>query len=251
VRLYGAGSWELFPQKVGFGFDVLLPAEAAERFGPFPLTAYVYSAASTMAAVVFSEPSGGVFRVVQHTIQGRVLPWEINHVISSLALTALIVWWGHRALRREADGRWALEARVCVVALIAVAGSAALGFAYTRDRMGGVAVVFYALAAFHALGAAARQASRLAHGRLAAAVVLMLLAGAWQVRVIGTIEYARETAEQHRREWLVQLRQRRIDFADRPVYTTIMSSLLEQGTAASRVSPTRYPRWIVVTLGIR
>ena len=81
--------------------------------------------------------------------------------------------------------------------------------------------------------------------------VLMLLAGAWQVRVIGTIEYARETAEQHRREWLVQLRQRRIDFADRPVYMTIMSSLLEQGTAASRVIPTRYPRWIVVTLGIR
>jgi hypothetical protein len=251
VRLYGAGSWELFPQRIGFGFATLSPAEAAEQFGPFPLTAYGYSAASTMAAVLFSEPSAGVFSVIEHTLQGRVLPWEINHVISSLALTALIVWWGRRAVRREADGRWSLESRVCVAALIAVTGSAALGFAYTRDRMGGVAVVFYALAAFHALRAFARQVSGRARGRLAAAVALMLLAAAWQVRVIGTIEFARETAERNRREWLVDLRQRRIDFADRLVYTGIMSSLLEQGTAPLAVRPTPYPRWIVVTLGIR
>src|SRR5262245_39147556 len=71
VRLTGAGSWELFPQKVGFGFATLLPEEAAERFGPFPLTVYAYSIVSTVAAVLFSEPSRGVFSVVQHTLEGR------------------------------------------------------------------------------------------------------------------------------------------------------------------------------------
>ncbi|MBI4886404.1 MAG: hypothetical protein HY824_04885 [Acidobacteria bacterium] len=250
MRLLNTGSWAVFPQRVGVGFTTLSPEDAMERFGAFLPLIYAYSVGSTVANVLFSEPTAGVFSVVRHISEGRPAPWEINQLLSSVALTGLVSWWGLRSLRRDADGRWSRASRLAIAMVIALAGSAALSFSYTRDRMGGVAVVFYALASFHALRAAAGYASQLSRTKLmAASLGLMLLAGAWQIRAIGTIEIARETASSHRREWIISLQRRRLDFADRPVYLRILETMVEQGTDPSAAHRTQYPRWVVRLLG--
>jgi hypothetical protein len=251
LRLWYAPSWAQFPQEVGFGVAVMRPAEAAARFGASPLGIYAYNVAAGVASLLFAEPTGGVFRVLPHVLEGRWAAWEINNVASSVALTAVTLWWGWHAIRRGADGGPSSDGRLAAVTLVAVAGSALLGFAYTRDRMGGVALIFYALAAFRAVRYAADRASHATGAPLlAAGVVLMLLAASWQVRAIGTIEYSRQTASRHQREWIIGLQRRRVDFADRPVYLRTLEAMIEQGTAPA-TSDRTYPPWFVNWVGER
>jgi hypothetical protein len=54
---------------------------------------YAYNAASTVSNVLFSEPTDGQFRIVWDVMHRQAQPWELNHVISSAALTVLIGWW--------------------------------------------------------------------------------------------------------------------------------------------------------------
>jgi len=224
IRFSTAGSWPTFVQDVGYGFTMLSPDQATARFGTFPLAMYAYNVVVTTTNILFSEPTAGVFTIVRDVRNGDVAAWEINHVISSAVLTGLIVWWGVGAIRAnpksqipapkskqigiwnlgfgiwDFNRRWSAESRVFVAAVIAVVASGALGFNYTRDRLGGMAAVFYALAAYYAIRTVAE---RLVHAprRVVAAtsVVLVLLAGAWQLRTIGTVEYARLTAFKDRR----------------------------------------------------
>jgi hypothetical protein len=252
LRLWYAPSWSQFPQEVGFGTGMLRPAEAAARFGVAPLGIYLYNVASGIASLLFAEPTAGVFRVVPHLLEGRWAAWEINNVASSSALTAVTVWWARHAIRRDAEGAWPGEARLAVVTLVAIVGSALLGFAYTRDRMSGVALIFYALAAFCAMRQAAERASRTTGAPLlAAGTVLMLLAASWQVRAIGTLEYSRQTAWQHQREWIIGLQRRRVDFANRPAYLSTLEAMIEQGTTPAATSDPAYPPWFVNWVGQR
>jgi len=139
---------------------------------------------------------------------------------------------------------------VFVAAVIAVVASGALGFNYTRDRLGGMAAVFYALAAYYAIRTAAE---RLVHAprRVVAAtsVVLVLLAGAWQLRTIGTVEYARLTAFKDRREWITNLQRRRVEFANRAPYLRILNAMIDQGTPSSVPRPTAVPDWAGSVIG--
>src|SRR5262249_55285615 len=143
IRLSSSGSWPAFVQDVGYGFTTLSPDEATTRFGTFPLAMYAYNVAVTVMNVLFSEPTAGVFTIVRHARSGELAAWEINHLISSAALTVLILWWGVGALRRNRGTPWTLESRVFIATVIAIAASGALGFNYTRDRLGGMAIVFY------------------------------------------------------------------------------------------------------------
>jgi hypothetical protein len=241
LRVVYSGSWPLFQQDVGFGFNRLSPDEASARFGAFPLGIFAYSGASTIANVLFSEPSGGVFRFVQSLVLAQPAPLDIVDVLSSVALTAVVAWWAVGILRHQPA--WSYEGRLLVGTAVVLLACGALSVDYSRDRLGGMAVVFYALCAFHACRAVARHAAAASpRTRLVLAGVLFCLASAWQVRSLATVEYVRETAMKSRREWITGLQGRRAEFADRPVYTQIMERMIEQGTDLSTPEPTRYRR---------
>lgn len=241
----------LFEQSVGFGFTEMEPAEATARFGTFPFWIYAYSGASTMANVLFSEPTRGVFRIVRDISEGHPEIWEVIHLLSSAGLTAVIAWWGINSLRRTEQGSWSQDSRVFVALVVVLLASGVLSFSYSRDRLGGMAVVFYAVAAYFALRAAAARALAAPRSRLVVAgLALALLAGAWHTRAVATIEIARIFALRNQMEWLVRLPERRKEFADRPVYLRIMQAMITQGTDPTAILPTRYPRGIKRTLGL-
>lgn len=245
LRLIGRESWPMFEQAVGLGFGEMEPAEAAERYGTFPYLLYAYSGVSTIANVLFAEPTRGTFSIVRALVNGQSQPWQLVHLASSVALTTIIGWWGVRRLRDAARTGWSPEARVFVTLLVVLLASGVLSFSYSRDRLGGMAVPFYAMAAFYALRAAGERVLSAPRAAFAAAAVLLLaVSAAWQVRAVGTIERARFFATRNQAEWLVLLPERRLEFADRRTYLRIMDAMLEQGTGPDAPRPTRYPRWM-------
>ena len=243
-------SLPMFEQDVGFGFGRLSPGEAEARFGGFPLWLYAYSAASTISNVLFAEPTGGVFGIVASAGEGMLEPWQVVHLLSSVALTGVITWWGVSALERRGPRPWSPEARLAIVTLVALLASGALSFNYSRDRLGGMAVVFYALSAFHAIRFAV---NRIANARsalvLAGAMLLVVVAASWQVRALYTLEYKRLAAVKVQREWLIQFDERRSEFAALSTRLGILESMAEQGTEATVIYYTPYPRWLIRMLG--
>jgi hypothetical protein len=243
-------SMPLFEQDVGFGFGALSPPDAEQRFGAFPLWIYAYSSASTIANVLFAEPTEGVFRITRAVSEGRLQPWHIVYVLSSVLLTVLIVWWGIGTLKRTVDARWSAESRLFVGMSVVLAACGVLSFNYSRDRLGGMAVVLYALAAFFAVRAAAWRAAHASKVTAAVtAVTLLLLASAWQLRAMYTIEFTRQRAVNSHREWITSVRRRQLEFAGRPVYLRIMQEMMDQGIAPHRIQRTSRPRWLVRLLG--
>ena len=249
-RLQWRGDWPIFEQSVGLGFRDIEVPEATARFGAFPYWIYAYNAMSTIANVLFAEPARGVFRIVQAWSQGQVQAWQILHVGSSAGLTVAIASWGVHSLRDVRARGWSLESRAFVAWAVVLLACGALSFNYSRERLAGMAVPFYGIAAFFALRAAATRAIEASRVRFAATeLALLALAGAWQTRALATIEYARATSARNHREWLVMLPERRAEFAERPPYLQIMESMIEQGTDPATPRPTRYPAWVALTIG--
>lgn len=153
-------------------------------------------------------------------------------------------------MRSTAQGRWSPEARLFVAMVVVLLACGVLSFNYSRDRLGGMGVVFYAIAAFFALRVAA--ARTLAAPRLRFVIVslaLLLLAAAWHTRAVATIEYARAKAWRNQLEWLVMLPERRMDFAHRATYLHIMQTMIQQGTDPGAPHQTHYPHWVGLTIG--
>jgi hypothetical protein len=166
-------------------------------------------------------------------------------------VTALIGWWGIGSLRLARRDGWSRDSRLFVTFVVVLLASGVLSFNYSRDRLGGMAAVFFALAAFAAIRAAAERVLvarplPFAAGTLA----LVLLASAWQARAIATLEVARIFSERNQMEWLVRLPERRSEFAKRGVYLDIMHRMIEQGTRTDAERQTRYPRIVRRTLGL-
>jgi hypothetical protein len=251
VRLAWREAWPMFEQAVGLGFSAMEPAEAEARFGAFPYWVYAYSGASTVLNVLFSEPNRGIFRFVEAAMNGQVYWWQLVQFGSSAALTGIIAWWGIGSLRRAVRQGWSSEARVFVILIVALLACGVLSFNYSRSRLGGMALVFYAIAAFHALRAAASRVAEAPGLRCAiGGLALMLLAGMWQSLTITTLEYARYIADLNQRQWLTMLPERRREFAERPTYLRIMESMVEQGREPNAASRTRYPPSVARVLGL-
>ena len=211
---------------------------------------YAYNGSSTIANILFREPARGVFRIVHAGIEGRMELWQIIHVGSSVALTSVIAWWGVRCLRSATRGQWSLESRLFVAMVLVVLATGALSFNYSRDRLGGMAVVFYAIAAFFAVRAAAARTVDAPRVKFViASLGLALLVTAWHTRAVATVEYARAHSWGNQREWFDRLPTRRIDFAHRTVYLRIMESMVDQGTDSAAPRPTRFPDWVSLTIG--
>jgi hypothetical protein len=245
LRLAWKEAWPMFEQAVGFGFGEMEPPEAEARFGSFPYVIYSYSGLATILNVLFSEPTRGTFTIVRRLVYARPEPWELVHLGSSVALTALIGWWAVRSWKDAIRGGWTAEARSAAALVVVLLACGVLSFNYSRDRLGGMAVPFYALAAFYAVRSAAAYAGSAAGVRAVAfACMLFVAASGWPVRALGTIERIRLQSYRNHQEWLVLLPSRRLEFATRRHYLDIMHAMIEQGTAPGAPSPTRYPRLV-------
>ncbi len=242
----------MFEQAVGFGFGSIEPREAIARFGDFPYWIYAYSGASSIANVLFSEPTAGVFSTIRNLTRGQAQASEVINLASSIALTTVIGWWALACIKTTRGGReWSLESRLAVALPVALLGCGALSFNYSRSRLGGMAVVFYALAAFFALRLAAVRALDAPRARfVVTGVVLALIVGAWQTRAVATLEHLRLIAEGNQAQWVLILPSRQVDFADRPAYQDVLRLLTPQGSAPSATRPTAYPPWLAHTLGL-
>jgi hypothetical protein len=249
-RLIWRTSWLPFEQDVGLGFTEFSIQEAAARFGAFPYWVYLYSSASTIASLLFAEPRRGVFRIVQSWMNGEVQPWQIVQVGSSVALTVVIAWWGIRSLKVRTKGEWSRDSRVFVCTVLVVLAAGALSFNYSRERLAGFATLFYAMAAFSAVrAAAARTLIATRTGFVVGGLSLALLAAAWHIRAVGTLEWARGQSWGNHQEWLVMLPARRVEYAHRPAYARIMESLIEQGADPAAPRGTRFPDWASLVIG--
>jgi hypothetical protein len=174
-------------------------------------------------------------------------PWHVVYLVSSVATTTLMAWWGTDVLRRS---RRTPESRLVMALGISLLACGVLSFNYSRPRLGGMAVPFYALAAFHAVRSVESRAV-VAH-RVTAVLMtaaLIVLAAAWQARAVYTIEFTRQRAVNAHREWLTDLSRRRANFAGRGVYLQTMEAMREQGTARRPVPRVRYPKWMLNLLG--
>jgi hypothetical protein len=250
MRLTWSARLPVFEQAVGLGFRELEPAEALARFGTFPYPVYAYSALATIANVLFSEPTRGVFGIVWTITHGLAAPWEYIHLLSSLATTGLIGWWAVGALRRVRREGWSREPRAAVVLAFALLACGALSFSYSRDRLGGMALPFYALAAFYATRAAlARCAGPGGVNRLAL-IGLVMLGAFWGVRAAGAVEALRAFSARNQLEWMTHLPARRQEFAERPTYLAVLETLRDQGLRDAPL-PLRSARALIGVLGPR
>ena len=242
--------WPLFEQAIGLGFHEIEPSDAIVRFGAFPYWVYAYNSASTVSNVLFGEPTRGVFGIVRDVAAGRPEPWQLIHVTSSALLTGTIAWWAAGEWRQAVRGTSTPGARLALALVTALLACGALSFNYSRDRLGGMAVPFYARAAFHALRAAAARAVIAPRPRsLIATGLLAIVAVGWSIRAVATVEHTRITSARNGQEWLGDLERRRAEFADRDVYLTIMESMVAQGQRPDAPRPTPYPSIVSRTLG--
>jgi len=250
LRFGGRDGWPPFEQDIGLGFTTLSTADAEARFGAFPLWIYAYNSVSTIGSLLFAEPTNGVFGIVRDLTEGDQRSWEVLYLLSSCGLTAVIAWWGLSALRHVRRDGWSPESRAAIALVVSTLACGALSFDYSRDRLNGMAVVFYALAAFFAIRTIAQHAIQAPRRPFVAmGVLLLLLACGWQLRATYTLERTRQLAMSNRREWITALQRRREEFADRRVYLNIMERMSRQGAEPNGIARTLYPRWFLGLLG--
>ena len=248
-RFHYRSHWGAFQQSMGLGFSIIEAREAVARFGAFPYGMYAYNSVSTMLNVLFDEPTAGLYFITRNLRFGGIQAWEIINLGSSALLTGIIGWAAWRVLSGRARAVSPIEPRAYGAMLIALLASGALSFQYSRDRLGGMAAVFYALAAYFAfLQLDTWRGVGRGVLRGMATLALVVVAAGWVVRAYGTVEWVRRTSEMNHQGWLSQLAPRRQRFADRPVYVEIMESMVPQGIDPSAPRPTRRPYWLATAL---
>ena len=183
----------------GFLFERLEPQEIQQRFGDRRLVFYAYNVAASVLSVLFSEPRDGLFVATRAWRGGDVHPHAYLTVLSSLAMTLVMVWAGVRWWRtRSPLGR---GGRLAIVALVVIAANAALSFSYTKDDIIAIAGVFYAIAAFAAIRATLDWGQTGVLRGLAVSIVMLALASAWAMRSSGVHHVMNEHAFRTRNDW--------------------------------------------------
>ncbi|HEY1303457.1 MAG TPA: hypothetical protein VGF24_07920 [Vicinamibacterales bacterium] len=197
----GVGAPSLAERAAGFGFRMLEPADLIARFEARAWIFYVYNVISSISTVLFSEPTGGVWRFVYELTHANVHPWTLVSVLSSTASTAFLAWflWTRRGRIRART--LADDDRLVLLLLIVLVANAFISFSYTKNVIMSPAGVFlpgavYVSARAWLLAAAPRRAA------LAVALVTILSCG-WAFRAAGTYYNLRSTAAEKRAEWVL------------------------------------------------
>jgi hypothetical protein len=240
IRLtFAEYSGESLYADTGFVFQTVDAASLRARFGDSPWLLWLYNIGSTFLTIVASEPREGVFSFVESLLARDMESWRWFHVGLS-ALTTLVIAGG---LVR--GWPWGERDRLLVVAgsALLVFGSA-LGFLYTRDRIGLPGGIGYALLLYVAMAAWLAFAEATASKRAAKAVtvVIALVAAAWVIRSGETFFQLRDLAWDYRTEWTERFE----ELGARQEQTALLQQLRRAALAETPADPRRDPAWTYV-----
>lgn len=225
----------------GFIFQTLDAASLRARFGDWPWLLWIYNVGSTFLTIVASEPREGVFSFVESLLADDMESWRWFHVGLS-ALTTVVIAGG---LVR--GWPWKERDRLLVVAgcALLVFGSA-LGFLYTRDRIGLAGGVGYALLLYVACASWLEQPAFATAGQHAAGwqrttvtAVVVLVAAGWVLRSGETFFQLRDLAWDYRTEWTERFE----ELGARQEQTALMEQLRSAALAETPADPRRDPAW--------
>jgi hypothetical protein len=178
--LIGGAAPGLNERSAGFGFSVLSPDDLMHRFGGNPLPFYAYNVASAISCVLFAEPRGGVWTFVRELTFGRLEPWQIVNVVTSVLTTVLMARYAVSRLPQWRARRFEDVDRFLILFLIILPLNALFAGGYEKDVIMSPAGLFYAAAAFFVF----RELLSGVRVPLAPALVLLVAIG-WSIRFVG------------------------------------------------------------------
>ena len=234
VRLtFAEYSGESLYADTGFVFQTVDAASLRTRFGDSPWLLWIYNVGSTFLTIVASEPREGVFSFVESLLARDMESWRWFHVGLSTLTTLVVVgglWRGWP---------WSERDRLLVVAGCALlAFGSALGFLYTRDRIGLPGGIGYALLLYVAIASWLEPAA-VKWLRTAVTVVIALVAAAWVIRSGETFFQLRDLAWDYRTEWT----ERFDELGARQEQTVLLQQLRRAALAKTPADPRRDPAW--------
>jgi hypothetical protein len=228
----------------GFGGTFYSPEELTQRFGAHPLGFIAYNVAGGLASLLFSEPRQGVYSLAIAWNTGEPHAVLLINVLSSIATSALMVWYAMTHLQGGRDG-WSDVDRMFVVACAVMVVNAALNAAYIKDEIISVGGLFYAVAAFIAVRGLLQTIPRrrmVASGLIA--LFLMTDAGLWVFRAAGVHYVLRYDAFKTRNDWVELLRpDKRDDWPTDPQELAITRRIRDEVILRPVASPSFMPRW--------
>jgi len=187
--------------ETGLGFSDVSGPQLGEIFGHAPWLLWIYNVVASALTIAASEPRAGRFLFIEAILHGHVPLWMYVHVLSSVLTTAVIAYAFQTSLIAPGRDRLIAAAGMTLV----VVGSA-LGFLYTRDRIGVSAGVGYAMLVYVAVAAVlkGRPAAFANAGgrglRLAQACVAVIAAG-WLIRTGELYFQLRDAGWENYLEW--------------------------------------------------
>jgi hypothetical protein len=230
VARFGFGpTMGLTSPDTGLGFSTISPAESAALFGNVPWLFWLHNVGATLMTVLASEPRAGRFQFVGALLSGIVPLWMWLHVLSSIATTALI---GAGLIGIRSRPR--RDQLIAAMGGVLVLGGSALGFLYTRDRIGLPVGLGYAMLVYVAVSAALEEQG--ARWRtLAVGVLLTVLGICWSIRTVELSVALRDTAWDYHLEWD---RPEALDAeADSPIVARMRATALKRRPADARRDP--------------
>lgn len=243
IRLtFAEYSGESLYADTGFVFQTVDAASLRARFGESPWVLWIYNVGSTFLTIVASEPREGVFSFVESLLADDVESWRWFHVGLSALTTVLIAGGLIRGWP------WHERDRLLVVAgcALLVFGSA-LGFLYTRDRIGLAGGIGYALLLYvacaswldpaYAKAPAGKHAA--ATWRRASRAVIALVAVGWVLRSGETFFQLRDLAWDYRTEWTERFE----ELGARQEQTALLHQLRAAALEKTPADPRRDPAW--------
>ena len=182
--------------ETGLGFADASRAELGELFVHAPYVLAVYNVVASALSVLFSEPRAGKFKFVESLLLGNTPTWLWFHVLSSAFTTAVIAT--IVATRRRWSSR---DGQLLALAVALIAGSSALAFLYTRDRIAVLAGIGYALLLAVAITHLWEALADRRWGRYLAGAAIIILASIWTIRDAEAWLRVRDTSWETYLEW--------------------------------------------------
>ena len=235
IRLtFAEYSGESLYADTGFIFQTVDAATLRARFGDLPWLLWIYNVMSTLLTITFSEPREGVYAFVESLLARDMESWQWFHVGTS-ALTTLVV-----ASGLVRGWPWRERDRLLVAAgcTLLVCGSA-LGFMYTRDRIGLAGGIGYALLLYVAASAWLEHAPAAGWGRRLAVGAVVVVAALWIVRSGEMGFQLRDTAWDYRVEWTDRFE----ELGAKQEQTEVLAQMKAAALARTPADPRRDPAW--------
>jgi hypothetical protein len=245
IRLtFAEYSGESLYADTGFIFQTVDAASLRTRFGDSPWVLWIYNVGSTLLTIVASEPREGVFSFVESLLADDMESWRWFHVGVSTLTTLVIVGGLIRGWP------WQQRDRLLVVAgcTLLVFGSA-LGFLYTRDRIGLAGGIGYALLLYVACASwlefpGTPEGAPYEHSggrwrRTTVTAVIALVVAAWVIRSGETFFQLRDLAWDYRTEWTERFE----ELGARQEQTALLHELRAAALAETPADPRRDPAW--------